>query len=666
MMHRLAVAAVVAVCAILSAPCFATINLNVDCNLDPSTPPAPPTFATLAGVQLHIRSLQPLMDDVVVTINGTCRPTTIGAPVLNFNSTLDGGGDSSFTVAYRGTSPQTAAISGGVHLDPSKWTPTENPGIYSYPLADVVPLLAPLGFGSIHNGGLGSCTHDKLELFAIGQPMILARYPNVGSVETSNGPWMDWMFVSRDSKNEHDSFLVEDLTVLEFLRTFARPNKVWLHGFWSFDWADNFIQLINVSAAIVRPGVKGARLTFNSSTPPVYGVLQRARFYAVNSFAALDMVGEYYIDEAAGTLYFMGTQEMLQSAVLNAASAPLVSFSAAVKGVEISALALRYGRSVAVEQSWGTGVVSNLLLSNLVIENMGRSAIALNNVANSTIDAIAAKAFGCAAVSVSGGNSATLTPANVVVSNSDVSLYSRWTRTYNPGFAFGGVGLTFINNFAHNAPHQGMTGGGNNLLFDSNRFDSLCWEVRDSGAWYIGRSWVHRGVVVQRNIFTNIVHVEPTTLGAGPVQAIYLDDEQSGVQVINNTFINVETGILLGGGRDNYLSGNVCNNVSLCIAFDNRGMNWQHGFCEYNASLPLSQQGELVQQLYSVHFTAPPYATEYPQLPGLLQNRPCVPVNNSVVNNVACGGTKTLVDRTDATIESWGSFIANNTVTGTC
>ena len=208
-----------------------------------------------------------------------------------------------------------------------------------------------------------------------------------------------------------------------------------------------------------------------------------------------------------------------------------------------------------------------------------------------------------------------------------------------------------------------MTGGGNNLLFEYNGFHNLCWEVRDSGAWYIGRSWVHRGIVIQNNLFTNIVHIEPTFLGAGAIQSTGniwgAAATESGVQVINNTMINVDQGILVGGGRDNYISGNICRNASSnCIAFDNRGMNWQKGFCT-------PPTGELPEQLYAVHYLKPPYSVEYPQLPGLLKDRPCVPVNNTFTLNSACN-THALIDRSPATIESWGSFIFNNTFTATC
>jgi len=62
-----------------------------------------------------------------------------------------------------------------------------------------------------------------------------------------------------------------------------------------------------------------------------------------------------------------------------------------------------------------------------------------------------------------------------------------------------------------------MLGGGNNNLFVGNTFDTLCYEVSDSGAWYTppelaanvcergcryaGRSWIQRGNVIMSNVY---------------------------------------------------------------------------------------------------------------------------------------------------------------------
>ena len=66
---------------------------------------------------------------------------------------------------------------------------------------------------------------------------------------------------------------------------------------------------------------------------------------------------------------------------------------------------------------------------------------------------------------------------------------------------------------------------GNDCIFEYNNLHDLCYEVTDSGAFYTGRSWIHRGNVIRYSHFANIQTTEKTYLGSPSVQAIYLDDQ---------------------------------------------------------------------------------------------------------------------------------------------
>lgn len=61
---------------------------------------------------------------------------------------------------------------------------------------------------------------------------------------------------------------------------------------------------------------------------------------------------------------------------------------------------------------------------------------------------------------------------------------------------------------------------------------------------------------------------------------VYLDDQMSGYVVKNNTFINCQVGILLGGGRKSLLADNHFVDVDLAVDMDNRGMNWEASSCQ--------------------------------------------------------------------------------------
>ena len=57
----------------------------------------------------------------------------------------------------------------------------------------------------------------------------------------------------------------------------------WLHGYWSFDWADNY-----VSVASITP--RNSTIAISPATPALYGLVQDARYYALNLFSELDQV----------------------------------------------------------------------------------------------------------------------------------------------------------------------------------------------------------------------------------------------------------------------------------------------------------------------------------------------------------------------------------------
>jgi hypothetical protein len=139
------------------------------------------------------------------------------------------------------------------------------------------------------------------------------------------------------------------------------------------------------------------------------------------------------------------------------------------------------------------------------------------------------------------------------------------------------------------------------------------------------------------------------------------DDEQSGYTIEDNLCEDSMTCYFVGGGRDNVVRNNVCRNVGTCMHLDNRGLNWQHDSCVVNASWT----GRLVQELYDVKYTQPPYSTAFPEIVTTLDRRPCTPVNVSYVGNSACN-TSTLIDAALKDLDAWGDIFVGNTNVPTC
>ena len=117
----------------------------------------------------------------------------------------------------------------------------------------------------------------------------------------------------------------------------------------------------------------------------------------------------------------------------------------------------------------------------------------------------------------------------------------------------------------------------------------------------------------------------------------------------------------VGGGRDNIVRNNVCRDVDVCLHLDDRGLSWQHESCIYNATYT----GRLIQELYDVHYTQPPYSTAFPEIVTTLDRRPCTPVNVSYTGNRACNATH-LMDASMDDLASWGDVFSDNTNVPTC
>merc|ERR1711994_372178 len=71
-----------------------------------------------------------------------------------------------------------------------------------------------------------------------------------------------------------------------------------------------------------------------------------------------------------------------------------------------------------------------------------------------------------------------------------------------------------------------------------------------------------------------------TGVQSASVQAIYLDDQMSGWNIINNSFIDCQVGSFIGGGRRNKVINNYYEHCDTAQHIDNRGMNWQKSSCD--------------------------------------------------------------------------------------
>ncbi len=215
----------------------------------------------------------------------------------------------------------------------------------------------------------------------------------------------------------------------------------------------------------------------------------------------------------------------------------------------------------------------------------------------------------------------TLTPAGNFATGNDIYDSNRLARTYRPGIAVDGVGNHVTQNHIHDLPHFGVWLHGNDHVIERNEIDHVCLDTNDAGAFYMGRDFTERGNIIRENYFHD--------LGEGDlVQAVYLDDCASGATIERNIFVRAGRGMMIGGGRDNIVTGNAFVECQPAIHLDGRGIGWASFW--FNGKDPT-----LLKRLAAVAHDRPPYSRRYPELVRLLDDQPAFPKGNRVTGNLS-------------------------------
>ena len=483
---------------------------------------------------------------------------------------------------------------------------------------------------------LGQCSNNKSEAFAgpTGKRLLLARHPNV--VEGTPQPLWNWMNI--DTVISNHSFTFKDADKDTFRKAMKVQNgSLWLHGYWKYEWADNYIKVLHIS-------IETNTITIDPATPVLYELAAKARYMIVNSLWCLDEAEEYFIDTTAKQLY-----------ILQSYPEDSVTLSNVVYGLQAFGKSNLIFSNVSITHSKISNVqlldANNCTLSGGRFGFSGDSGLSFVGI-NTRIINNEVSECGCSAMAITGGNKTSLEPSGNVVRNNQVSRFGDWLRTYTPGLAFHGVGHYFEGNNIYSGPHQGLSGGGNDHYFVNNNVSTLCYETLDASAWYMGRSWAERNNTLVQNRFSDVRTLEKMSLGVGSVQAIYHDDQISQAVVINNTFINCQVGVFIGGGRHHSVLHNSFINVSHPVHLDDRGLGWQHATCQ-------PPDGQLWVGLEAVNYKHPPYSSHYPDLQDI--DKPCYPIHNNISFNKWCGSkTRDFKDFTDAQAASWGVTLENN------
>ncbi len=460
-----------------------------------------------------------------------------------------------------------------------------------------------------------------LQVFFDDSLMTLARYPNKGWLTIAgvpqSGPVLYKLGLERERR--YDGIPVG--------RNFGKINysgnrpagwqsgdKIYVHGYWTWDWYDSYKSVDSVDTV-------NRTLALSPAADP-YGYTKGQRYYFLNKPEELDTVGEWYIDDSTGLLYFWPPRNISDGeTVISVASAPLLHLSGC-SGVTVCGIYFDISR--------GNGVVidggSDNSIQGCLFRNLGEHAVEVNGGHDNGVKNSIISDIGLDAVVIRGGNRQTLEAGKNYVVNNTIDHFGTWLQTVH-GITVAGVGDIITHNEICDAPFEGLYLSGNNHLVAYNDFHDICRASGDAGALHTGRDWTWRGNVIKYNYFHDLKGP-----GLHGVMGVYLDDWATGFTVYGNVFDKAGHAVFIGGGRDNLVENNVFIGCEPSVSIDGRGFGW--------ASYYFNGAGgtELFDKMLEVKYWKNPYRSAYPKLTTISEDDPANPSGNIVTGNVSCDG----------------------------
>ena len=431
------------------------------------------------------------------------------------------------------------------------------------------------------------------ELFQNGKVLPLSREPNLN----------EWMTIANNNGNS----VVQADRNLQFS---AGNSDAWFLGYWSNDFAYQYINASQFNA-------RSQQITL---APPLsfYGVKSGQRIALLNTVEYLDSPGEYAIDKKGRLLLWppANDPQLRNEYLLSLNSSPLFHLNN-TQGIQVVGLEFGYTRGNAIQIDGG----QNNSIKNSEVHFTGEEGIAINSGTGHVVSGSRLVDTGNEGIIVNGGNRTTLAASKDEVTNNQILRFSRIGKTYHPGILIKGVGVHAASNEIADAPHFAIYFLGNDHLIEFNHIHDVVRETSDAGALYIGRDWSMRGNVIR----SNYIHDLGSGLDGPGAMGVYLDDLASGTTVTSNFFFNAGRAAFIGGGRDNKITNNIFLDCGNSVHIDQRGLEWS---ADWMGSVGM------LKTLQAVPYQAPPYSTEYPTLPKLLNDDPLAAKYDVVKDNL--------------------------------
>jgi hypothetical protein len=458
-----------------------------------------------------------------------------------------------------------------------------------------------------------------LELFHKGQRLPLTRFPNTDWLQIEDVPQHGPQLLHEGLEREKR---YHDVPVGRHYGRFVYPgerpqqwafhDEILVHGYWTWDWNDSYQMVAGIDT--------DDRCVILAEPHHSYGYTTKQRFAFCNVLEEIDAPGAWCFHRGSGRIYLWPPEDDPGELTASVHRDPLISISDAahirIEGIEFCE---SLGSGICIDASHDVSVVG------CNFSRLGDTAVVLDGTRNE-IRSCDFHDLSLGAISVTGGDRATLTPGENRIDNNHIWDFSRWVRTYQYAIRVDGVAHRVTHNLVHDAPQEAMRFGGNEHLFEFNEIHSVVTETGDSGAIHTGRDWTWRGTVLRHNLIHNLA-------GAGlhGAMGIYLDDFMSGTAIQGNIFCYAGRAAFIGGGRDNLVENNLFIACKASVHVDARGTSWAAYY--FDGTYPV-----LFEAMTAMRFRDPPYADRYPELIQLYDDDPAIPKNNRIRRNISFSG----------------------------
>lgn len=456
-----------------------------------------------------------------------------------------------------------------------------------------------IGSGIIVRTWADTNNSGNFELFQGDQRLRLARWPSAGQ-----GFSLDWHYVHGGNDG------VTNLTATipgHGVTNWTSEENLWLGCTCSYPWVWETKPISTISG----PSTIVTRPFLHNGYPFVDGM----GFFIFNSVHELNVgtLGQY--------VYLTSGNQFLYRPYPNGLQVELARTS---RLIHVNGAHDVIIEKVSLEKSLGAAVVfdssDRITIRDSFVGHTSGEGIEINNGTYDTILRCVVADTSNTGILITAGTRSTLTPANHAVKDSIIVDNGIDSLMDEPAISLRGVGLTVSGSYLGRNSQALLTLFGNDIsISDSEMVNGV---LLSSDAGELSQYDItNRGFAFDYNFFHDAGRSGLTTKTTG----IYLDFNGSGAKITNNLFTQMVRQILIHGGRDNYISGNMFMYPYTVVEDGTPG-------AIYFGDLPYTPS-----ELAAVPYTNALWTSRFPTLANVLSNSPNLPLGNVVQDNIMAG-----------------------------